>query len=205
MGFLFAVFLLAAANFYFKRKEQRERIILLGRQLGQFQIEKLMQTLADGYLRAPGEANLERREQVWRYLETQEVQFCEQFNRFSAEIGKLVAADTRVSKFPVGFAYATKLFPKQTFDLRRAIAIHANGITQAATNPMQRSARDKAFVLSAELFLMQHTCHWYCNSKDIASARLMMRHKVSYLQVLESIGPDTRAAYLALTGTVTGK
>jgi hypothetical protein len=205
MGFLLAVFLLAAGNFYFKRKEQRERIILLGRQLGQFQIEKLMQTLADGYLRALGESDPDRREQVWRYLETQEVQFCEQFNRFSAEIGKLEAADTRVSKFPVGFAFATKLFAGQTFDLRRAIAIHADGITQAATNSMQRSARDKAFVLSAELFLMQHTCHWYCNSKDIASARLMVRHKVSYQQVLASIGPNTRTAYLALTGSVISK
>ena len=200
MDFLIFVFLFVAVNFYFRKKEQRQRILLLGHQLGQFQIEKLMQTLVDGYLRALGEADPDRRDQVWRYLDTAELQFCEQFNKFSEQLQKLDAADTRVSKFPVGFAYASKIFPKQTFDLRKAIAVHAQGATQAATNPMQRSSRDKAFVLSAELFLMQHTCHWFCNSKDIASARLMVRHKVGYQQVLESIDPGTRKAYLALTG-----
>ncbi|MES2511915.1 MAG: hypothetical protein V4625_18470 [Pseudomonadota bacterium] len=198
MQFLFLVFLVVAINFFIKKKEQRQRIILLGRQLGQFQIEKLMETLADGYLRALGEADADRREQVWRYLETAEVQFCEQFNKFSAQVLTLDAADTRVSKFAVGFAFATRVFPKATFDLREALAIHAQGIERAAKNAMGRSPRDKAFTLSAELFLMQHTCHWFCNSKDIASARLLMRHKTSYVQVLEAIDPETRAAYLAL-------
>lgn len=201
MDFLILAFALAAANLYFKKKEQRERIIFLGQQLGQFQIEKLMQTLAEGYLRALGENDPDRRDQVWRYLDTAEIQFCEQFNRFSEQVQKLGEADTRISKFPLGFAYAEKLLRKQTFDLRKAIAIHAAGISQAVNNPGQRSPKDKAFVLSAELFLVQHTCHWFCNSKNVASARLMARHKVSYKQVLDSIGVDTRAAYGGLTGS----
>lgn len=201
MQFLFLVFLVVAINFFIKKKEQRQRIILLGRQLGQFQIEKLMETLADGYLRALGEVDADRREQVWRYLETAEVQFCEQFNKFSAQMLTLDTADTRVSKFAVGFALATKIFPRATFDLREVLAIHAVGIEQAAKNAMGRSARDKAFTLSAELFLMQHTCHWFCNSKDIASARLLMRHKTSYAQVLAAVDADTRSAYCAVTGT----
>jgi hypothetical protein len=201
MQFIFLVFLVFAINFFIKKKEQRQRIILLGRQLGQYQIEKLMETLADGYLRALGEADEDRRNQVWRYLETAEVQFCEQFNKFSAQMMTLDAADTRVSKFAVGFALATKIFPKNTFDVREAVAIHARGIEKAAKNDMARSPRDKAFTLSAELFLMQHTCHWFCNSKDIASARLLMRHKTTYVQVLSAIDADTRAAYCALTGT----
>ncbi|MES2414846.1 MAG: hypothetical protein V4614_13660 [Pseudomonadota bacterium] len=201
MQFLFLVFALAAANFIIQKREQRKRIILLGRQLGQFQIEKLMQTLADGYLRALGEADADRREQVWRYLETAEVQFCEQFNKFSAQMLTLDGKDTRVSKFGVGFAFATQLFPKNTFDLREVLAIHAIGIEQAAKNEMARSPRDKAFTLSAELFLMQHTCHWFCNSKDVASARMLMRHKTPYAQVLAAVDPDTRSAYCSVTGT----
>ena len=200
MDFLILAFVLIAVNFYYRKKEQRQRIIFLSRQLAQFQIEKLMQTLADGYLRALGEADLNRRDQVWRYLDTAELQFCEQFNKLSQQIHKLDAADTLVSRFPVSIAFATKLFPKQTFDLRRAIAIHAEGIAQVAGNSMQRSPADKAFVLSAELFLMQHTCHWFCNSRSVASARLLARHKVSYEQVLDSCGTDTRRTYLALTG-----
>lgn len=199
MDFLILVFALIAVNFYFKKREQRQRIILLSRQLAQFQIEKLMQTLADGYLRALGEADIDRRNQVWRYLDTAELQFCEQFTKVSQQIHKLDEAETRVSRFPLGIAYATTLFPKQTFDLRRAIAVHAEGIAQAAGNAMQRTPNDKAFVLSAELFLMQHTCHWFCNSKNVASARLLARHKVNYQQVLDSCGADTRRAYLALT------
>ena len=68
---------------------------------------------------------------------------------------------------------------------------------------MNRSPRDKAFTLSAELFLIQHTCHWFCNSKDIASARLLMRHKTTYAQVLQAVDADTRNAYCALTGSKT--
>ena len=65
---------------------------------------------------------------------------------------------------------------------------------------MGRSPRDKAFTMSAELFLMQHTCHWFCKSKTVASARLMARHKTTYEQVLASVAPATRDAYRALTG-----
>ena len=54
--------------------------------------------------------------------------------------------------------------------------------------------------MSAELFLMQHTCHWFCKSRAIASARLMARHKTPHAQVLASVTPATRTAYLALLG-----
>jgi hypothetical protein len=55
-------------------------------------------------------------------------------------------------------------------------------------------------MLSAELFLMQHTCHWYCRSKVVASARLLARHKTSHQLALDSVAPATRAAYRSLTG-----
>ena len=39
---------------------------------------------------------------------------------------------------------------------------------------------------------MQHTCHWFCNSKTVASARLLARHQTTYEQVLASVTPETR-------------
>jgi len=200
MEILPLVLLLAVAYFMLKKSEQRKRIVLLASHLGNYQIEKLMETLAEGYLRALGENDPERREQVWRYLDTAETQLCEQFSKFCAEFSRLDAADTRVSKLALPIPYAAKLFPQATFDLRKALAIHAQGLTQAAGNALNRAPRDKAFTLSAELFLMQHTCHWFCNSKAVASARLMGRHQTTYAQVLAAVAPDTRAAYVALTG-----
>lgn len=36
---------------------------------------------------------------------------------------------------------------------------------------------------------MQHTCHWYCRSKTVASARMLARHKTAYVQLLASVDP----------------
>ncbi len=186
--------------FVFRKRERLRRVVLLGQHLMQFQIEKLMETVADGYLRALGEPDPTRREQIWRYLDANETQLCEQFERFVADFAKRGEVETRVSKLPIGIPMATQMFPQATFDLRKALAIHAHGLTQAATNALQRTPRDKAFTMSAELFLMQHTCHWFCNSRAVADARLLARHKTSHAQVLAAVGADTRQAYLALTG-----
>ena len=201
MEILPLVILLAVIVFLLKKSEQRKRIALLGRHLGNYQIEKLMETLTDGYMRALGEADPERRAQIWHHLDTAQTQLCQQFNKFCAEFSTLDAADTRVSKLALAIPHATRLFPRATFDLRTALTIHAHGLTQAASNPLLRSPKDKAFMLSAELFLMQHTCHWFCNSKTVASARLMVRHQTTHAQVLAAVAPETRAAYQALTGS----
>ena len=200
MDSLFLAALFAFGLYFLKMKDQRRRVVLLATQLGQFQIEKLMETLTSGYLRALGEADGARREQIWQLLRTTEDQLVEQFKRFSAAFAKLDEAQTRVSLIPVAMPFADQLFPRTTFDLRRAIAIHAEGLAEACRNDAQRSARDKAFTVSAELFLMQHTCHWFCRSKTTASARLLARHQTPYAQVVASVGARTRQAYSALVG-----
>ena len=201
MELLPLLLLIAVGVFMLKKNEQRKRITLLGKQLGHFQIEKLMENLTSGYLRALGEGDPERREQVWRHLNTAEAQLCEQFDKFCAEFSRLDEADTRVSTLALAVPYAASWFPQATFDFREALAIHMRGITEAANNLQQRTSKEKAFTLSAELYLMQHSCHWFCNSKAIASARLMARHQTTLAQVLASVAPETRAAYLALTGS----
>jgi hypothetical protein len=50
----------------------------------------------------------------------------------------------------------------------------------------------------AEMFLMQHSCHWFCKSKTIASARMLTQHQTRYEQALDAVSPETREAYLSV-------
>ncbi len=197
----FIPFLLAAFGVhYLKAQEQRRRIALLGSYLARFQIEKLMENLTQGYLRALDEDDPERRAQIWNMLGTAETELSTQFQRFAEEFAKVWSEKTLASTLPLALPYATKLFPKASFDVRHALAIHAQGIAATAENRRSLSLRDKAYTLSAELFLMQHTCHWYCRSKAVASARMLARHQTRYEQLLEAVSPETRQAYGALVG-----
>ncbi len=189
--------LLALAAYGLNWRDQKRRIALLGSYLGKYQIEQLMEQLTQGYLRALGEEDAERRTQIWNLLATSEAALCEQFNRFATEFAQVQEAQARVSKLPL-LPVLHKLAPGYTFDLRQALRIHAQGITQAVENRLNQPLKDKAFTLSAELFLMQHSCHWFCRSQTVASARMMMRHQTSYAQLIDAVSPETRHAYKAL-------
>ncbi|NDP38603.1 MAG: hypothetical protein GZ093_07605 [Rhodoferax sp.] len=200
MELLVLLTLLAIGGYMIKSREQGRRIALLGSYLGKYQIEKLMESLTDGYLRALSEVDPERQAQIWHMLDAAELTLCEQFNRFVAEFSLVDEAQTRVSRLALAIPWVDRLLPDGTFDLRQALRIHAEGIDQAAQNSRHLTQKSKAFTLSAELFLMQHTCHWFCRSKTVASARMLMRHKTPYAQLLESVSPETRQAYDALVG-----
>lgn len=200
MEFFLPLLLLVIALQFLKIRDQRQRIALLGAYLSRFQIEKLMENLTEGYLRALDENDPERRAQIWSMLGTAELELSEQFKRFSADFSTVWGDKTLVSTLPVAIPYASKLFPQASFDLRQVLAIHAQGIAAVAENRHGLSLRDKAYMLSAELFLMQHSCHWFCRSKAVASARMLARHKTSHAQLVESVSPQTREAYLRLIG-----
>jgi hypothetical protein len=53
-------------------------------------------------------------------------------------------------------------------------------------------------MLTAEIMLLQHTCHWFCRSKAVASGRLLARHKTQYEQVLTSVSASTRQGFAKL-------
>ena len=72
MDLFILVMLIAFAAYSVKLKEQNKRIALLGNHLEKHQIEKLMESLTQGYLRALGESDPERQVQVWRFLATAE-------------------------------------------------------------------------------------------------------------------------------------
>jgi hypothetical protein len=195
--FLLIALLLAAA-WILKSWQQRQRIALLARFLSRHSIEKNMEAVTQGYLRALGETDPARQEQVWGVLHSAEQQLCAQVTRLASDFASVDAPLARVSLLPIWAPFSLVLFPN--FDMREALAVHARGIRSAVEANSSASARDRAFAISAELFLMQHTCHWFCRSKLVASARMLSRHKTSYDQLVSAVLPQTRSEYLALVG-----
>ena len=186
--------------FALKRQDQRRRIGLLGEHLQHYRIEGLMETLLDGYLRALDEDDPTRADAVWGHLHNNERELAEQFERVAADIGKLTAEVARVSTLPWSIPFGVQLFPAASFDLRAMFRVHADGISRAADEAVDADRKHRAFTMSAEIYLMQHTCHWFCRSKTVASARLVGRHRTTYAQVLAAVSPQTRAAYESVLG-----
>jgi len=114
MDIIILAILIATGTFMLNAKEQRKRIALLGKHLANYQIEKLMEALTDGYLRALGESTDERRSQIWSLLSTTESQLSEQFSRFAADFAKVDEAHARVSRLSVPIPFADKLLPAMT-------------------------------------------------------------------------------------------
>jgi len=194
------IVLAGLAGYGLKSQDQRRRIALLGSQLQHYSLEKHIESLIEGYLRALGETDTNRQTQIWGLMRTHETALADQLGRLARDMGRLDVNTTRVSKLAWGIPFADKLFPAATFDLRKAVDIHAQGVARAVAEQPGRSDKDKAFTVMAEMYLFQHTCHWFCRSKNIASARLMARHRTAYAQVLGAVTPETRDAYRALLG-----
>lgn len=191
--------LLAAASFavhWLNNQSRRARTALLASQLQPFQIERLMQQLTEGYMRALGETDPERQQQVLQLQQESEQQLARQFQDLARAFAQLPAPQARTLK--LALPGIDKVLPQSTFDTRRVLQIHADGIDRVVRNDAGRSPRDKAFTLMAEMFLMQHSCHWFCRSKTIASARMLAQHQTRYEQALDAASPETREAYLAV-------
>lgn len=181
---------------WFNNQGRRARTALLASHLQPFQIERLMQQLTEAYMRALGENDPERQMQIWQLQSATEEQLVRQFRDLARSFGLLPAPQART--FKLALPGIDKVWPQATFDARRVLQIHAEGIERVVRNDAGRSCRDKAYVLMAEMFLMQHSCHWFCRSKTIASARMLAQHKTRYEQALLAVSPETRDAYLAV-------
>ncbi len=198
MDTLEIISLLAAAGLalhWLNNQDRRKRTALLASHLQPFQIERLMQQLTENYMRALGESEPERQQQVLQLQEEAEQQLARQFQDLARSFGQLPAPEARTLK--LALPGIDKVLPQASFDARRVLQIHADGIDRTVRNATGLSARDKAFTLMAEMFLMQHSCHWFCRSKTIASARMLAQHKTRYEQALDAVTPETREAYLA--------
>jgi hypothetical protein len=189
-------FALAVCGWMVKVRLQRQRIALLAGFLSAYSIEKNIETVTQGYLRALGEADPARREQIWNLLRVNEQELCRQVGQFANAFATADPARTRVSRLPLWLPFAPAF--AGSLDMREALRVHARGICRAVDGATAASTRDRAYAISAELFLMQHTCHWFCRSKTVASARMLARHRTSYEQLVRSVLPQTRSEYLGL-------
>jgi len=194
--FLGLLLLAGAALHWANRQGQRERTARLAGQLQPFHIERLMQRLTQAYLQALAEPDPQRQAEFWQAQAATEQQLAQQFQDFARAFAQLPPPQTRTLRVPL--PGVERWWPQSTFDTRRVMQVHADGITRAVLNPSGASARDRAYTLLAEMLLMQHSCHWYCRNRAIASARLLAQHQTRYEQALQSVSPETRQAYLAV-------
>lgn len=179
------------------QRQQQARIRLLGQHIAPLQIDRLMQELMEGHLRALGENDPERQRQIWDIQAQKALALCDQFDRFAQAFSHLPAERCRVQRWALPVPYAENWAP--TFDARTLFQIHAKGLRAATEGQAGMSPKARAYTLTAELLLMQHSCHWYCRSHARASARLLTQHRTAYPQVLEAVTPGTRDAYRQLT------
>jgi hypothetical protein len=198
MDFFTLLILAAVGGLILNGQLQAKRIQLLGLYLAPFHIEPLMRNLNEGYMRALGENEPERQDQIWQLLHTSERQLAEQLHQFATALGKVPDEDARASLFAMGLPFAEKLFPQATFDIRAVLQLHAQGISTAVEHSAQPSAKSRARRILAEMYLLQHTCHWFCKSKAVASARLLAQHQTRYESLLDMVCPSTKQAYLRL-------
>lgn len=201
MDFLTWIIVGSIAVYVLQGVEHRRRVRLLGSHLAPTQVEKLMGGLIEGYMRAMDEKDPERRKQVWAILSNSEKSLADQLQRLAESFDKEPADTTRVSTLPLALPYFDRLMPAHTFDMRDALHMHAQSVRAACApddvDPETRKAM--AFTMTAELLLLQHTCHWFCKTRTIASMRLIARQKTPYEQVLKSVSRQTQNAYRKLT------
>lgn len=195
VDFLLLLPIALVALWIIKTRQQQRRIAILARYLYGHDIEKHIETLSQGYLRALGESDPTRSEQVWDVLRATEDVLSRQVCKLAEDFSGVEPTATRVSKFPIWLPRSPAF--DRSFDMREALRIHARGICRAIER-QGASPKDRAFAILAEMLLMQHTCHWYCRSKSVASARMLASHQTSYEQLVGGVLLQTRQEYLEL-------
>ncbi|NYT76474.1 hypothetical protein H0A71_05660 [Alcaligenaceae bacterium] len=187
--------MVAAAWQVLRVQYQRTHIALLGRHLASFQLERHMESLTQGYTRAIQEQNESRQIQVLETFGQTERAVAAQVQSLANAMQKESAQATGMGILPFCIPYAERFLPAAVRDFRNLLHIHAAGLRHAVDNEDGKDAKSRAYRLSAELYLLQHSCHWFCKSRTVANARLLMQHKVNHQKVLESVCTETRSSY----------
>ncbi len=202
MDFVLTTLLAFMAWQVVRAQYQRSRIALLARHLSGLQLERYMETRAEGYARAIHEDDESRQLQVLATFQQTENAAAAQLRSLAAALQMEDEQPFRMGVLRICVPYVERLLPGVTRDFRRLVRIHADGLRYVVDNVAGWDPKTRAFHLSAELYLFQHSCHWFCKSKGVADARLMLRHQVTHQKVLDSVSEGTRSAYLQwLRGT----
>ncbi|OZI45613.1 hypothetical protein CEK29_05075 [Bordetella genomosp. 5] len=197
MDFALTLLLVFAAWQFLRVQYQRSHIALLGRHLANLQLEKHMETLTQGYARAIREESEPRQLQILETFAPSERSLASQARALANSLRDENPQATRMTALSFCVPYAERFLPNGMLrDFRVLIAIHANGLRHVVDNAEGLDPKARAFHLSAELYLLQHSCHWFCKSRAVADARLLLRHQVNHRKVLESVSEVTRRPYL---------
>ncbi len=175
---------------------QKAHISLLAKHLADYQLEQHMETLTQGYTRAIQSDSEARQLQVLETFAQTERAVASQAQAVASSFEQESTLASRIGIWSVCIPYAERVLPSITRDFRKLLHIHAKGIRYVVNNEAGWDAKERAYHLSAELYLLQHSCHWFCKSRGIANARLQIRHKVQHQKVLDSVSSVTRSAYL---------
>ena len=179
-------------------REDRRRVAWLSAQLRPYPIERLMERLATAYLRILADDDAERRQQAWRSMAADETALADALSRWARAMADVSPPLARIRRYPLPML--DKLWPWAAIDLRKLVAVHAHGLREAVDNRSALGPAARARNVLAELYLLQHTCHWFCRSRSVASARLVARHQIRHADVLSALSLESRRAYLALVG-----
>jgi hypothetical protein len=201
MDFALSVFMVAGIWIVLRGRYQRSHIALLAGYLSELSLERHMETLTQGYSRAIHEDSESRQLQVFETYHQTEQAVASQVRRLADSMQRESRQATSMCASKMCVPYVERFLPALTRNFVDLLQIHADGLKYVVDNEEGLSLKDRAFHLSAELFLFQHSCHWYCKSRTVADARLLLRHQVDHRKVLESVSSKTRNAYLEwLTG-----
>lgn len=175
---------------------QRAHIGLLAKHLANLQLERHMETLTQGYLRAIREEGESRQLQVLETYNQTERIVASQVQTLASSLQKESPQAASLIALPFCLPYAERYLPAATRDFRELLRIHAKGLRHVVDNEPGWDPKTRAYHLSAELYLLQHSCHWFCKSRAVADARLAVRHQVTHQKTLASVSETTRAAYV---------
>ena len=173
--------------------DQRQRIQWLGSYLSRYRIEALMQRLNAAYLRALDTPDEAQRAPQWQAQHDTERQLADQLERLAAEQAQAPAPPPQISRVPL--PWAPRWLPGSGLDLARVMQIHARGVRALANASADPEPAARARTLLAELYLFQHSCHWFCRSRGVAGARLVVAHRTPFERVLQLVSPATRQDY----------
>lgn len=196
MDFVLTLFTILVAWHVLRLRYQRGHIVLLGKHLASLQLERHMETLTEGYTRAIHEVSESRQLQVLESFAPAEEAVAVQLLALANAMEKEDRQNTSIGALRFCIPYIDRFLPALTRDFREVLHIHAAGLRHVVNNTDELDKKSRAFHLSAELFLFQHSCHWFCKSRGVADARLMLRHQVNHKKVLDSVSELTRSAYL---------
>ncbi|WP_397473957.1 hypothetical protein [Pusillimonas sp.] len=179
-----------------RTRYQRARIALLGGHLSNLQLERHMETLTQGYTRAIREESETRQLQVLDNFAQTERAVAAQAQSLAEAMQKEDRQAASIGALSFCVPYIERFLPAMTRDFRKLLHIHADGLRHLVDNADELDSKTRAYHLSAELYLLQHSCHWFCKSRAVADARLVLRHQVDHKKVLSSVSTATRTAYL---------